>query len=163
MKAKARRNPQRVGAVLEKTLKKMSLEGKLKEHEIWNVWNNVVGEHVFHHAQPEHMRNKILFVKVSSSAWMQQLYYMSKEIVVALNKRLGAHVIEEIRFKLGEIDFRRESPPPPSRSSNPIPSPSKGISKEIQKTLSPIKDVQIKEILGRVMLMALGRREEKAR
>jgi hypothetical protein len=163
MKAKAGRNPQRVGAVLEKTLKKMSLEGKLKEHEIWNVWNSVVGEHVARQAQPEFMRNRILFVKVSSSPWMQQLYYMSKGIMEALNKRLGSHVIEEIRFKLGDIDLQWEPIPTPSQSLKPIPSPDKGISNEINKTLSPIKDTQVREILGRVMLKALGRREGKAR
>jgi len=163
MKAKVGRNPQRVGAVLEKTLKNMSLEGKLKEHEVLNVWNRVVGEYVSRHAQPDFVRNRILFVKVSSSPWMQQLSYMGKGIVEALNKRLGSHVIEEIRFKLGDIDLQWEPTPPPSQSSNPISSPGKGISKEIQKNLSPIKDMEVREILGRVILKALGRREEKAR
>ncbi len=163
MKGKARRNPQRVGAILEKTLKKMSLDRKLKEHEIWNVWNSVVGEHVSRHAQPDFMRNKILFVKVSSSPWMQQLHYMGVGIVEALKKRLGTHIIEEIRFKLGEVDPQLKSTTTPLQSSNPIPSPGKGISKEIRKTLSPIKDGQMKEILGRVILKDLGRREGKAR
>ena len=148
---------------MEKTLKNMSLEGKLKEHEVLNVWNRVVGEYVSRHAQPDFVRNRILFVKVSSSPWMQQLSYMGKGIVEALNKRLGSHVIEEIRFKLGDIDLQWEPTPPPSQSSNPISSPGKGISKEIQKNLSPIKDMEVREILGRVILKALGRREEKAR
>ena len=163
MKGKARRNPQRVGAILEKTLKKMSLDRKLKEHEIWNVWNSVVGEHVSRHAQPDFMRNKILFVKVSSSPWMQQLHYMGMGIVEALNKILGTHIIEEIRFKLGELDPECKSTITPSQSSKPIPSPGKGISKEIRKTLSPIKDGQMKKILGRVILKDLGRREGKSR
>lgn len=163
MKSKAGRNPQSVGAVLEKALKNMSLEGKLKEHEIWNVWNSVVGEHVSRNAQPDFIRNRILFVKVSSSPWMQQLYYMGKGIVEALNKRLGLHVIEEIRFKLGDIDPQWKPIPPPPQSSIPIPSAGKGISNEIQKTLSPIKDMQVRETLERVMLKALGRRKGKAR
>jgi hypothetical protein len=163
MKAKAGRDPQRVGSILEKTLKNMSLDRKLKEHEVWNVWNTIVGEHVSRHAQPEFMNNKILFVKVSSSPWMQQLCYMAKGIVQALNKRLGAPIVEEIRFKLGQIDAQWKPTPPPPRSSHPIPSPGKGVSKEIRKTLSPIKDTQMREILGRVMLKDLGRRGGKAR
>jgi hypothetical protein len=121
MKPKARREPQRVGSILEKTLKNMSLEGKLKQHEVWNVWDDVVGEHVSRHAQPEFMKSGILFVKVSSSPWMQQLHYMGKGIIKALNARLGLLIVEEIRFKLGEIDPSRKqasSPPqsPPSDS-----------------------------------------------
>ena len=161
MKAKARRNPQRVGAILEKTLKEMSLDRKLKEHEIWNVWDSVVGEHVSRHAQPDFMRNKILFVKVSSSPWMQQLYYMGEGITEALNKRLGTPIIEEIRFKLGEIVPQWKPSTTPSKSSNPTPSPGKDIPKEIRKTLSPIKDVEIREILGKVMLKDRGRRDGK--
>ena len=161
MKAKAGKKPQRVGSILEKTLKNMSLDRKLKEHKVWDIWDSVVGDYVSRHAQPDFMRNKILFVRVSSSPWMQQLSYMSKGIVEALNKRLGAPIVEEIRFKLGEIDPQWKPTPTPSLSSNPIPSLRKGISKEIQKSLSPIKDMQMREILERVILKDLGRREGK--
>lgn len=163
MKAKAERDPQRIGAILEKALKSMSLDGKLKKHEVLNVWNSVVGEHVSRHAQPDFMRNKIVFVRVSSSPWMQQLSYMSKGIIEELNRRLGMPAVEEIRFKLGEVDSQCEPTPPTSRSSHPIPSPGKGMTKEIRKTLSPIKDMNVREILGRVMLRDLGRRGGKAR
>lgn len=162
MKAKARRNPQRVGSILEKTLKKMSLDRKLKEHEIWNVWDSVVGEYVSRHAQPDFMRNKILFVKVSSSPWMQQLYYASEGITEALNKRLGTPIIEEIRFKLGEVVPQLKPSTTPSKSPTPTPSPGKGIPKEIRKTLSPINDVEMREIFEKVMLKARGKREGKA-
>jgi predicted nucleic acid-binding Zn ribbon protein len=163
MKTKAKRDPQRVGAILEKTLKKMSLDRKLKEHEIWNVWNNVVGEHVSRHAQPDFTKNKILFVKVSSSPWMQQLHYMGKGIVEALNKRLGAHVVEEIRFKLGEVDPRWNGSPTSSRSSDTAPCQAKSIPKGIRKTLSSVKDVEIRKTLGKVILKDRGGREGKAR
>jgi hypothetical protein len=163
MKSKARREPQRVGSILEKTLKNMSLEGKLKQHEVWNVWNDVVGEHVSRHAQPEFMKGGILFVKVSSSPWMQQLHYMGNGIIEALNARVGLPVVEEIRFKLGEIDPRWKQASSPPQSLPPIPSPAKGTPKRVQKALSPIRDVEIREILGRVMLKDLGRRKGKAR
>jgi predicted nucleic acid-binding Zn ribbon protein len=161
MKPKARREPQRVGSILEKTLKNMSLEGKLKQHEVWNVWDDVVGEHVSRHAQPEFMKSGILFVKVSSSPWMQQLHYMGKGIIKALNARLGLLIVEEIRFKLGEIDPSRKQASSPPQSPPPTPSPAKDTPKRIQKALSPIRDMKIREILGRVMLKDLGRRKGK--
>lgn len=163
MKDKARRHPQRIGAILEKTLKKMSLDRKLKEQEIWNVWNSVVGESVSRHAQPDFMKNRILFAKVSSSPWMQQLHYMGKGICEALNERLGTNIVEEIRFKLGEVG----PPSTPTLTSSPpsdaAPSRRKGIPREIRQTLSSIKDVEVRNTLERVILMDQGWRGGKAR
>lgn len=163
MKAKVGREPQRVGSILEKALKKMSLDRKLKEHEIWNVWNSVAGEHVARHAQPDFMRNGILFVRVSTSPWMQQLSYMSQGIVEALNQSLGAPIVQGIRFKLGDIVPSSKPIPRPSEPPHPISPPQEGISREIQKTLSPIKDIRMREILGRMILKDLGRRKVKPR
>jgi hypothetical protein len=161
MKAKGSGKPQSVGSILEKTLKRMSLDRKLKEHEVWNIWDSVVGEYVSRYAQPDRMRNKILFVRVSSSPWMQQLSYMSTGIVEALNERLGTSIVEEIRFKLGEVDPRCKGTQTPSPASNPIPSPGKGISRELRKALSSIKDTETRKILGQVILKDQGRREDR--
>ena len=163
MKAKGGREPQRVGSILERALKKMSLDGKLKEQEIWNVWNRVTGEHVARHAQPDFMRNGILFVRVSTSSWMHQLSYMSQGIMEALNQRLGAPIVREIRFKLGDIVPSSRPTPRPSEPPHPISPPKQSISRKIQKTLSPIKDVRVREILGRVILKDLERHKPKDR
>lgn len=163
MKTKAGRELQRVGSILERALKNMSLTGKLKEHEVWNVWDAVVGKHVSLHAQPERIRNKILFVRVSTSPWMQQLSYMGEGIVEALNKRLGAPIVEGIRFKLGDVAPKSKPTPPhpgPLHTFLPLP---KGAARKIEETLSPIKDGQIRDILGRVMFKDMGSRKGKAR
>ena len=163
MRAKARKEPQRVGLILEKTLKKMSLDGKLKQHKAINVWDSVVGEHVSRHAQPEFIRNKILFVRVSSPPWMQQLSYMSRGIVEALNETVGTPIVEEIRFKLGEVDPQGNPSPTASRSSHPTPPLDKRMTRKIEKTLSPIRDRETREILGRMILRGLHRRKGEGR
>jgi predicted nucleic acid-binding Zn ribbon protein len=163
MKAKAARKPQRIGSILEKTLKKMSLDTKLKEYEVWNVWDDAVGEYVSRNAQPDFMRNKILYVRVSSSPWMQQLSYMGKGITEALNERLGAPIVEEIRFKLGKVDLPSEASAASSRPANPSSSPENNIAREIRENLSPIKDSKLREILGKLILKDREVREGKIR
>ena len=135
----------------------------MKEHEVWNVWDGIVGKHVSRNAQPESMRNKILFVKVSTSPWMQQLSYMGEGIVEALNKRLGAPIVEGIRFKLGDVAPKSKPTPPHPGGLHTIPPLRKGDAKKVQETLSPIKDVRMREILGRVMSKDMGSRKGKAR
>ena len=163
MKAKVGRKPQRIGSILEKTLKKMSLDTKLREYEVWNVWDDAVGEYVSRNAQPDFMRNKILYVRVSSSPWMQQLSYMGKGITEALNERLGAPIVEEIRFKLGKVDLPSEASVASSRPVNPSSSPEKTIAREIRENLSPIKDSKLREILGKLILRDREVREGKIR
>ena len=163
MKTKAGRELQRVGSILERALKNMSLEGKLKEHEVWNVWDGIVGKHVSRNAQPESMRNKILFVRVSTSPWMQQLSYMGEGIVEALNKRLGAPLVEGIRFKLGDVAPKSKPTPPHPGLLHTILPLGKDAARKIQETLSPIKDGQMREILGRVMFKDMGSRKGKTR
>jgi hypothetical protein len=163
MKTKAGRELQRIGVILERTLRDMSLEGKLKEHEVWNAWDGVVGKHVSRNAQPESIRNKILFVRVSTSPWMQQLSYMGEGIVEALNKRLGGPIVQGIRFKLGDIPPKSKTTPPHRGLLHTIPPLGKGAARKIQETLSPIKDVHMREILGRVMFKDMGSRKGKAR
>jgi hypothetical protein len=163
MKTKAGRELQRVGSILERALKNMSLEGKLKEHEVWNVWDGVVGKHVSRNAQPESMRNKILFVRVSTSPWMQQLSYMGEGIVEALNKKLGAPIVEGIRFRLGDVAPKSKPTSPHPELPHTIPPLGKGAARKIQETLSPIKNGHMREILGRVMFKDMGSRKGKAR
>ena len=135
----------------------------MKEHEVWNVWDGIVGKHVSRNAQPESMRNKILFVRVSTSPWMQQLSYMGEGIVEALNKRLGARIVEGIRFKLGDVAPKSKPTTPHPGLLHTTPPLRKGAARKIQETLSPINDAHMKEILGRVMSKDMGSRKGKAR
>jgi hypothetical protein len=77
--------------------------------------------------------------------------------------RLGAPIVREIRFKLGDIVPSSRPTPRPSEPPHPISPPKQSISRKIQKTLSPIKDVRVREILGRVILKDLERHKPKDR
>jgi len=92
-----------VGAVLSQSLKRLDLGTRLDEYGVWPIWNDVVGKTVANNAQPEKIRNGTLFIKVSSSVWMQQLQYMKEMIADKLNQRLGAELVKNIFFIVGKI------------------------------------------------------------
>ena len=89
---------EKIGAVLDKSLKRLELSPRLDEYGVWPVWNDVVGNPIARNAQPEKIRNGTLFVKVSSPVWMQQLQFMKELITEKLNQRLGAAVVKNIFF-----------------------------------------------------------------
>ena len=97
-----KRKPEKVNSILEKVLGSLNLGIKMKQYQIWEVWDSVVGEPIARQAQPLKIRNMILWVTVSSSTWMQQLEFMKRQIIDRLNERIGEKVINDIRFRIGE-------------------------------------------------------------
>jgi hypothetical protein len=102
----ARKDPhiERLGEVLDKSLKRLELAPRLDEYGVWPVWNDVVGKPIARNAQPEKIRNGTLFVKVTSPVWMQQLQFMKEMIAEKLNQRLKGEVVKNIFFVVGRID-----------------------------------------------------------
>src|SRR6266540_7089936 len=100
-----KKNPQleRVGEVLDQSLKRLDLAPRLDEYSVWPIWNEIVGKTIARNAQPEKIRNGTLFVKVTSPVWMQQLQYMKEMIAEKLNQRLKTDVVKNIFFIVGRI------------------------------------------------------------
>jgi predicted nucleic acid-binding Zn ribbon protein len=71
--------------------------------EILRVWKEAVGEAVALNARPEAIKGKSLLVHVSSSAWMQQLRFLEKEMIRKRNEAAGPDLVREIRFKIGSV------------------------------------------------------------
>lgn len=98
-----KRVPEKIDSILEKVLSKLNLGIKVKQYQIWEVWDSVVGEPIARQAQPHQIKNMILWINVSSSTWMQQLEFMKQQIIDRLNERIGEKVIKDIRFRIGEL------------------------------------------------------------
>lgn len=124
----AKKDPQveRLGDVLDKSLKRIAPAMRLDEYGVWPVWNDVVGKTIAQNAQPEKIRNGTLFVKVSSPVWMQQLQYMKEMIAEKLNGRLKAEMVKNIFFVVGRVRVEelatepKSSPPKRAESSGPV-------------------------------------------
>jgi hypothetical protein len=100
--------PKPIRSILEKTLKDLEIDVPLKGYSIWGAWKEIVGDSIAHQTQPRAIRNRILFIDVSHSTWIQQLQFLKAELLGKVNEFLGEPLIQDIRFKLGKI------PPIPS-------------------------------------------------
>jgi len=152
-------NPKLIRSVLEKTLKALEIDVPLKEYSILRGWNEIVGESVAVQAQPRSIRNRILFIEVSHSTWMQQLQFLKPTLLEKVNAFLGEPLIQDIRFKLGKI-------------SPAIPTPTKthtledqkldqGTLNRIESLLQKIDDKEVRRSLREVLIK--GARLEQSR
>jgi predicted nucleic acid-binding Zn ribbon protein len=90
--------------LLQESLQSLGLAERLRDAEIWRVWNDAVGAVVAIRAQPLRIINGTLTVAVSSAPWMQELRFMTGMMKEKLNDRLGAEVVREIVLKAGRVD-----------------------------------------------------------
>jgi hypothetical protein len=138
---------EKLGQILDKSLKRLELSGKLGEYGVWPIWNSTVGPAIARNAQPEKIRNGTLFVKVASSTWMQELQYMKEMISEKLNENLGKPVVKNIFFYVGKLDVKMPAagaPEPPAARSGG------GEARLDDAELQPIKDPELRRALKRL-------------
>lgn len=138
-----------VQAAVKGALHRLNLDAKMKGYAAWGVWEKAVGDTIAQQAQPAFMRGGVLFVKCSSSAWMQQLQFMKGKLCEALNRLLGKDVIKDIRFQMGMINH-------PSRSDAAVKDQEVVLDDaeqaRIDEALRPLADPEMKAIARRIMI-----------
>jgi hypothetical protein len=91
-----RSKTQKIDLLIQQVLKENKLDIKLKEYELINSWEKVIGKTVANATTDIHIRNRKLFVQVRSSVIRNELLMIREGLVKALNKEVQAHVINEI-------------------------------------------------------------------
>lgn len=115
--ARRRKRPggfSRVEAPLQRLLQRVDPERRIDAYRLWSFWDAVVGENIARRAQPERIRNDVLFVTVAGSVWMQELQFLKDSIRERINERLGAPLIKDIYLVSGRVpepDRGAEEPP----------------------------------------------------
>ncbi|MDO8784705.1 MAG: DUF721 domain-containing protein, partial [Syntrophales bacterium] len=72
---------QRLEDVLQATLKRRKIFLNFEDRSIISLWNKAVGPQIATQSRPGTLKGTTLFVKVSSSVWMQQLHFLKEEII----------------------------------------------------------------------------------
>lgn len=94
-----KRNAQPLSEILQELLKEQHLDGKLNEVRLIEAWETVVGKNIGTYTKEKYIKNKILFVHVSSSVLRSELTMSRAILVDSLNKAVGASVITDIVFR----------------------------------------------------------------
>ncbi len=144
------KKPQPIHSILEKTLKALEIDGPLKSYSVLNSWKEIVGDSLALQTQPRVIRNRILFIDVSHSTWMQQLQFLKPTLLEKINLFLGEPLIQDLRFKLGKI-----SPPistPAGSHAVEDEELDKRMLNRIEKVVQKIEDQEVRKGLREVLI-----------
>jgi hypothetical protein len=139
--------------VLDEALQGLpNIEKKKKEGLVFTHWPELVGKPLSEHTVAEFVRGGILYVRVSDSIRMYELHYQKPAIINQIEKEIGEGIIKDIILRMGEITLTRAKAR--GEGTPGIRRISKKKKEEIQKVLSVINDLELKEALRRIFTKA---------
>lgn len=126
----------------------------LNRHRLFTFWEEAVGREVAAHARPKVIRKEVLHVEVTDSVWMQQLHLQKGALLAALNRRLGADELTDIRFTL---HYGANFTTPPLEKTPPPAPPDPVKLAEFEQLLLTIKDAEVRTSLKAIWLAQQAR------
>ena|SRR5579862_753556 len=83
-------------------MKKLGLEERLQQSQVFFLWATIVGSDIARHAQPVSLRNGLLVVGCDHPAWLQEITRYSKPLILKkVQERFGKKVVRDISFRVG--------------------------------------------------------------
>jgi len=138
------KQPLPLAALLEAVFAGKPAERRMREAKVWQVWEEAVGAQIAAKSEPAAFRDGTLTVRVSGSAWLQQLSLMKPDIILHLNEAVGALLVTDIYFKQGSLRQRPEE----SREIRP---PKRKLSeaekRQLAELAAPVADPELREAL----------------
>lgn len=94
-----RKKTEQIGHLIQEFLKQRKLDGPINEQRMLNAWPEVLGPNIQAYTSSLNIKNKILYVSISSSVLRHDLFLSKQQIIESLNRHVGAEVITEIVFR----------------------------------------------------------------
>lgn len=94
-----KKNTELLSDVIMQVLKQQHLDKPLYEKRLIDAWPLVLGENIMNYTTDISIRNKVLYVNLSSSVLRHDLFMSREQIKNSLNKQVGLEVITDIVFR----------------------------------------------------------------
>lgn len=146
------RQPVRISEALSAALRRLGLEERIRQHEIWRVWPAIVGPQIAQHAQPHAIWQGRLIVHVTDPVWLHHLSMMRHRLIPALNEKLQVSVVREMILRVGEFPALPPAAPRDSRRTEQVPPADPIDAARVEVLLAPLGDAPFCEALRRLLL-----------
>jgi predicted nucleic acid-binding Zn ribbon protein len=95
-------SPRAVGEIIERLLRRRGLSAKVEAASVVPEWPSLVGPRIAAVTRPQRVSNEVLFVAVTSSAWMMELNMMKGELMRRINAGKKEGRIRQVIFLMAE-------------------------------------------------------------
>ncbi|MDG4804007.1 DciA family protein [Micromonospora sp. WMMD980] len=92
------RDPQPLGAVLDRLVKARGWQQPAAEATVFGAWEKVVGPEVAQHSRPVKLENGELTVEARSTAWATQLRLLAGSLLKQIASEVGHNVVRKLHI-----------------------------------------------------------------
>ncbi|MDH3323196.1 MAG: DUF721 domain-containing protein [Flavobacteriaceae bacterium] len=96
--AKRENDTYKIKDLIPHMLKENKLQGGIDQLDVKEVWDTVMGNGVMSYTDSVLLKNKTLFVKLSSSTLREELSYGKEKIISMMNDALKKELIKSIKL-----------------------------------------------------------------
>lgn len=94
-----KKNTEILSDVIRQVLKEQHLDRPLNEKRLIDAWPVVLGNNIMNYTSELTIKNRVLYVTLTSSVLRHDLFLSREEIKKSLNTHVGQEVIVEIMFR----------------------------------------------------------------
>ena len=161
MSSRSRRGrgfPTKLAGILGSVLETRHLKKRIEDCEVFEIWDDVVGENISIRTAPLAFRKGCLKITVSDHGWLQQLQFMKEEIKEKLNKKLGRDLVESIYFQIGIVAKRAAPVARVKEEMKKVSLPVEEIEK-IDHVIDKLPSGEVRESMKKLMLKDAKRKK----
>ncbi|MBM7077587.1 DUF721 domain-containing protein [Micromonospora sp. MMS20-R1-14] len=92
------RDPQPLGAVLERLMKARGWQQPAAEATVFGAWEKVVGAEIAQHSRPVKLEDGELTVEARSTAWATQLRLLAGSLLKRIAGEVGHNVVRKLHI-----------------------------------------------------------------
>ena len=147
--------------LITEALKLRGLTDALRAHSIASEWKHIVGAKIAARSWPDGLSKRVLWVRVISSPWMQELTILKAALTTKIVAAVGEpSLFDEVRLHLGTrardaddllADAQLHRRPPAPKKPLPPPASPQAIA-AIEAETAGIADDELREAIRRVRI-----------
>lgn len=99
-----RREPARISEVISRLLARRGYAQVQQGAECEQAWKRVVGTQLAQNSRVGRLQRGVLEIAAKNSATLQELTFRKRKLLQQLQELMGAQQIQDLRFRVGEID-----------------------------------------------------------
>ena len=96
---KRHRGDEKIGDIMDKLFKAYGLNDKMKEMDVIDAWEEMMGKAVANRTDKLFISNKVLHIKLNSSVMRDELSYGKQVIIERVNSVAGQEIVTDVWFE----------------------------------------------------------------